>query len=147
MILVCMGIAAAVFIADFIIKEKVEKSKRLPRVTGKGHILLRCYHNRGAMLNLGERHPKLIAILSVLLSLLVLGMLIISFGRHGNSLLRAGLSLLLGGAFSNTYDRLRRKYVVDYISFESRWKGLSKVVYNLSDFCILGGAMLSCIAC
>ena len=34
-------------------------------------------------------------------------------GMRGKKLLKAGLSLLLGGAFSNTYDRVMREYVVD----------------------------------
>lgn len=63
----------------------------------------------------------------------------------GNRLLRVGLALLLGGAFSNTYDRLKRKYVVDYLSFGVRWKGLRRIVFNVSDFCILIGAMLSAL--
>ena len=58
-------------------------------------------------------------------------------------MLKAGLSLLVGGAFSNTYDRLKRKYVVDYISFGVKWKGLRKVVFNVSDFCIIIGALLA----
>ena len=67
---------------------------------------------------------------------------ILSFGQHGNHLLRVGLSLLLGGGFSNTYDRLKRKYVVDYVSFNVKWKGLRKIVFNVSDFCIMIGALL-----
>ena len=65
-----------------------------------------------------------------------------SLGQKGNRLLRLGLSLLLGGAFSNTYDRLRRRYVVDYLTFNVRWKPLRRVVFNLSDFCIMIGALL-----
>ena len=58
-------------------------------------------------------------------------------------MLRVGLSLLLGGAFSNTYDRLKRKYVVDYVSFGVKWKKLRQVVFNISDFCIITGALLA----
>ena len=69
-----------------------------------------------------------------------------SLGQRGNRLLRLGLSLLLGGAFSNTYDRLKRRYVVDYLTFNVRWKPLRRVVFNLSDFCILIGALLAVIS-
>lgn len=147
MILVCIGIIVTVFAADFIIKDKVEKSRKLPRTAGKGCFLLRRYHNKGAMLNFGENHSKVIAAVSVAFSLFALGMLLLSFGKRGNNLLRVGLAFLLGGAFSNTYDRLKRKYVVDYLSFRVKWKAFSDVVYNLSDFCIMGGALISCIAC
>ena len=145
MILICIGIIVSVFTADLIIKNKVEESKNLPRTAGRGLFVLKRYHNKGAMLNLGGKKPKLVAILSVVLSVLALGILIFSFGSHGNNLLRIGLSLLLGGAFSNTYDRLRRKYVVDYLSFSVKYKSLAGVVYNISDFCIMIGALLGCI--
>lgn len=144
MILICIGIIVSVFTADLIIKNKVEESKNLPRTAGR-FLLLKRYHNKGAMLNWGEKMPKLVAVLSVTLSLLALGILIFSFGSHGNNLLRIGLSLLLGGAFSNTYDRLRRKYVVDYVSFCVKYKPLAGIVYNISDFCIMIGALLGCI--
>ena len=60
----------------------------------------------------------------------------------GKRLLKTGLALILGGAYSNTYDRLRRKYVVDYITFPK----ISTVVFNLSDFGIMIGAMLLTIS-
>ena len=52
---------------------------------------------------------------------------------------------LLGGAFSNAYDRLKRGYVVDYFSLNLKWEPLRRVVFNISDFCILIGAMLVAI--
>ena len=70
---------------------------------------------------------------------------IVSLGHRGNNLLRLGLSLLLGGAFSNTYDRLRRGYVVDYVSFPVKWQAFRKIVFNCSDFCIIIGALLSAL--
>ena len=55
------------------------------------------------------------------------------------------LALLLGGSFSNTYDRLRRKYVVDYLSFPVKWKWFRDIVFNISDFCIIIGALLAAL--
>ena len=48
---------------------------------------------------------------------------------------------MLGGAYSNTYDRLVRKYVVDYVSFRVPGR-LKKVIFNIGDFCIMIGALL-----
>ena len=59
--------------------------------------------------------------------------------------MRTGLAFLLGGAFSNTYDRLKRKYVVDYFSLNVKWKRLRRIVFNISDFCIMTGALLTVI--
>lgn len=146
MIFLFIGIAAAVFAADMAIKNRVEKSGNLPQSVWKGRIVLQKYHNKGAMLNLGEKKRGLVAVASVLLTLLVLAVFVLSLGQRGNNLLRTGLALLLGGAFSNTYDRLKRRYVVDYISFQVKWKRFANIVFNLSDFCILAGAMISCLA-
>ena len=44
---------------------------------------------------------------------------------------KIGLSMVLGGAISNLYDRLVKGYVVDYFSIE--FKRLKKVIFNLGD--------------
>ena len=144
-ILSCGAIILSTFAGDFWIKNQVEQ-KRAEGETREilgGRLLLRRYHNRGAALNFGERRRPLVAAVSVLLTLAALGALILSLGQKGNGMLRVGLSLLLGGAFSNTYDRLKRKYVVDYVSFGVKWKKLRQVVFNISDFCIITGALLA----
>lgn len=68
-----------------------------------------------------------------------------AFTFRGNRLLKAGLAFLLGGAYSNTYDRLARKYVVDYVSFPVKNKKIRNIVFNISDFCIVIGALLMVI--
>ncbi|MDE6319457.1 MAG: signal peptidase II, partial [Lachnospiraceae bacterium] len=45
-----------------------------------------------------------------------------------------------------TYDRLVRKYVVDYVSFPVRNPRIRRIVFNISDFCILIGALLMTFA-
>ena len=67
---------------------------------------------------------------------------IFSFGTVGKGMLKFGLSLLLGGAFSNTYDRLRRGYVVDYFRLNVPAKRIWNLIFNISDFCIVIGAVL-----
>lgn len=147
MVYVCIGLAALVFAADLLIKNRIEKEEGLPRTALGGKILLQRYHNRGAALNFLEKRPRLVTWLSVFLTLFSLFLFVLSLGRRGNRLLQLSLALLLGGAFSNTYDRLRRKYVVDYVSFRVGWKRLAGVVFNLSDFCIIVGALLACLVC
>ena len=53
---------------------------------------------------------------------------------------------MLGGAFSNTYDRLTKKYVVDYLELP-KVPLLNKIIFNLSDFCIALGALLTVLSC
>lgn len=141
-------ITAAIFIGDFFIKNHMERTlkageeeKRL-----KGFIRLRIHHNKGAFLNAGEKKRSLVAAVSLLLTLAIMVMFIMTLGRKGSTMLKTGLSMLLGGAFSNTYDRMKRKYVVDYLSFGVKWKWLSGIIFNISDFGIMIGAMIVALA-
>ena len=135
---------AGIFGVELGSKNHVEKHRKEgeERPALGGALLLRKYHNRGAFLDMGERVRPLVALVSVLLSLAMTAVFVMTLGSRGSAVLKTGLALLLGGAYSNTYDRLRRKYVVDYFSFGVKWQKLRRVVFNLSDFCIAVGAMM-----
>ena len=147
MAVICIILTAGVFLGDLWFKGWVEKKiaegENRPLLSGK--LILRKHHNRGAMLNVGQKRRPLIAALSLVLTAAVTVLFFLSLGHGGNNLLRVGLSLLLGGAFSNTYDRLRRRYVVDYLSFGVKWPRLRGIIFNLSDFCIIIGALLAAL--
>ena len=106
-------------------------------------IRLRKYHNYGAFLNIMEAKKKLLHIISVIFTVVISIFFLFTLCHKGNHVLRLGLSLLLGGAFSNTYDRLSRGYVVDYLTFLSPFPKLNRIVFNISDFCIIIGTLLT----
>ncbi|MDE7404528.1 MAG: signal peptidase II [Lachnospiraceae bacterium] len=141
-----LAVLAGIFGLELKLKNRIEESKTEGQTENKwvGFLLIRKYHNRGAFLNTGQRRPKLIAAVSVLLTVFLTVLYILTLGRAGKRLLKWGLTLLLGGAYSNTYDRLVRKYVVDYVSFNLPF-GFRKVIFNIGDFCIMIGAFLSAI--
>ena len=122
------------------LEEKEQRSKC------GGFLLIQKYHNKGAFLNAGQKMPWLVAVLSVALTLLLTILFAVSLTKAGSSTLKWGLTMLLGGAYSNTYDRLRRKYVVDYVSLQVPVKKLRQVVFNIGDFSIMAGAALVVIA-
>lgn len=137
-------LAVAVFIADLCIKNHIERTKTEGE-TGAvldGRLLLRKYHNRGAFLDMGQHNRGVVSILSLGLTLAATVLFLTTFTFRGSGVLKAGLALLLGGAYSNTYDRLVRKYVVDYVSFPVKNKKIRNIVFNISDFCIMIGALL-----
>lgn len=140
-------ILAIIFWGDFFLKNYIEThvKEQEERKICHGKLLIRKHHNKGMMLNAGQTKRRLVAAASLVFTVVLTAVFLISLGHRGNHLLRLGLSLLLGGAFSNTYDRLRRGYVVDYLSFPVKWQGLRKVVFNCSDFCIIIGALLSAL--
>ena len=141
-------ITAGIFLAELFLKGSVEKNWPMHRDKSvlKGALRLRRYHNRGAFLNFGEKNTALVAAVSVGLTAGLFVYSLLTFFQGGNRGLKAGLSLLLGGAFSNTYDRLHRKYVVDYFSFHTGIKAFDRIVFNLADFAIMAGVMLCVIA-
>ena len=106
-------------------------------------------------MNIGDKNQYLTALLSLVFSAFVTGIFVATLGRKGKGILKTGLALILGGAYSNTYDRLRRKYVVDYFSvrpmkaencknriFRKIIEKCSAIVFNLADFGIIIGAFL-----
>lgn len=142
------AIAALLCGADSLIKYAIERNhpdgKLRPALHGK--IIIRKFHNKGAMLNLGASRQQTMAVLSVIFTVFMTGVYVGTLGTRGRHMLKTGLSLILGGAYSNTYDRLFRKYVVDYVSFEVRNPRLRNIVFNLSDFGIMIGSCLLVIS-
>ena len=142
------AIAALLCGADSLIKYAIERNhpdgELRPALHGK--IIIRKFHNKGAMLNLGASRQQTMAVLSVIFTVFMTGVYEGTLGTRGRHMLKTGLSLILGGAYSNTYDRLFRKYVVDYVSFEVRNPRLRNIVFNLSDFGIMIGSCLLVIS-
>lgn len=137
-----------IFTGELFWKNHVEKniSEGSSKKALYGAILLTKYHNRGAALNRGEKRPEIVKWISVVLTAAVGLLFVCSFGMAGRGLLKTGLSLLLGGAFSNTYDRLKRGYVVDYFRFNVSAKRIRRLIFNVSDFCIIIGALLAVLS-
>lgn len=138
------ALAFGIFVLDLLLKNYMERNleEGENRPFCKGRLLIRKYHNKGAFLDVGEKKQGLVTALSLGLTLFMTVIFLSTFTMRGNSTLKAGLALLLGGAYSNTYDRLTRKYVVDYVSFPVKNRRIRRIVFNISDFCIMIGALL-----
>lgn len=141
--MVYVGIAAGIFLLELGIKTLAEKKRKLntTKAVCGGKLLLRKHHNKGIVLNIGQGKPKLVAWVSFVLCMgITLAALVL--GKRASGLVKTGLALLLGGAYSNTYDRLFRTYVVDYFSFGVKNSRLRRIVFNIADFFIMIGAIL-----
>ena len=134
--MVYVGIVAGIFLLEFGIKTLVEKKRKLntTKALCDGKILLRKHHNKGIVLNIGQETPRLVAWISFVLCMGITLVALI-FGKKANKFVKSGLALLLGGAYSNTYDRLFRTYVVKNAR-------LRRIVFNIADFCIMIGTIL-----
>lgn len=142
--MVFLLLAAAVFLLDFFIKGKVEKTQKSGeerRMFGD-RIILRKYYNKGAILDSLHQWPRLVQILcgSAMLLLCILFFFVLrEKGRYG---MKLGMALVIGGGASNLYDRLAKGHVVDYFSIRCKWKRLQRIVFNISDWFIFLGAAL-----
>lgn len=143
--MIFISIIIAIVAAEAVIKQVREQNgvfcEKKPFLKGK--LYLTKYHNYGAFLNLGQKRPEFVKGLSAGLCLICTIVFVFSMGTKGKTLLKTGLSILLGGAYSNTYDRLVRGYVVDYFGFQVKNERLRNIVFNISDFCIMIGALIS----
>ena len=138
-------IALLILLTEWKIKNYIEAvyDDSRQELIANNTIRLRKYHNYGAFLNIMETKKKLLHMISIIFTLVTTVFFLFTLCHKGNHILKLGLSLLLGGAFSNTYDRLSRDYVVDYFSFCSPFPKLNRIVFNISDFCIIIGTLLT----
>ena len=143
----CSLLAISIFIIDLLIKNYIERTGKEGETKDLlgGRLILRKYHNKGAFLNVGQRKRGVMTVLSLVLTLGATTLFLATFTCRGSGMLKVGLAFLLGGAYSNTYDRLMRRYVVDYVSFPVKSKKIRNIVFNISDFCIMIGALLMVI--
>ena len=126
------------------IKQNIEdqEDQTLPRdlPCAKGWIRLHKNHNAGFPFGVMKNRPQRLQPIPMMMTSAMAGALAALSARRQGLAEKLGLAVALGGAVSNTWDRMVRGYVVDYFSI--RWKGLKKVVFNLGDFFIFLGALM-----
>ena len=140
-------IAAALAALDQGIKQNIEEQEdqSLPRdlPCAKGWIRLHKNHNAGFPFGFLKSKPQMVQTIPLMMTSALAGALAALYDRRDGAagiLERFGLAVALGGAISNTWDRMVRGYVVDYFSVQ--WKGLKRVVFNLGDIFIFLGAVI-----
>ncbi|MDR0964184.1 MAG: signal peptidase II [Clostridium sp.] len=145
MFLICIILISSVFLAELYIKHRIERRYHggKTRTLFNGKIIIQKLHNHGlAMGAIKDKSKTVLSIVSALFTLFSVRFLF-RFRKKGNNTAKLGNALLLGGALSNLYDRIKKGYVVDYFSVNTKWKRVSSIVYNLSDLCIVLGAILT----
>lgn len=140
-----IGVMLSILAIDLGIKDTIEGTD--PAVFPKdlegsrGAIVLYRNHNDGFPFGLFRSKPELVRGVPLVITSALAGIFCWLYPRKGYHAEKLAMSMILGGALSNLYDRLVRRYVVDYFSIQ--WKGLKKVVFNLGDiFIFLGTGIL-----
>ncbi len=138
------GMTACLTCIDLAIKSKIEEDWKPgeEKKIADSKVVIRKVHNKGMCLNVLEQHPEMVRTSSLLVTGVLTLYQLIFLRKKGHIVRKAGLSLTIAGAWSNTIDRWMRGYVVDYVGFQTKWEKLTKVTYNLGDFCIAAGSIL-----
>ena len=138
--------AAGIFALDQLFKHAIdeEPKENFPRDLpgSKGLVQIRRAHNPGFSMGRLEKYPKLVKTLSLIATLFLifaLPYMSILLG-DGFFLQKWGTAMVIGGASSNTYDRLIKGKVTDYINV--RVPFLKNAIINIGDIAIYFGGML-----
>ena len=117
--------------------------REAPEKMLEGISSLQKLHNRGAALELHGENSKTAHRCYNSCYSRNDGVLRLSYKETKTAVLKTGVGMILGGAWSNVWDRITRKYVVDYFSFHTKCRKLERVVFNLADmFIFLGGFLV-----
>ena len=134
------GIAAL----DLFIKDEIERegAEEFPRdfPGTKGFIRIHKSYNPGFPFGFMKERPQLVKGIPLAVTSAAAGALAALFTKKGCVAQKIGLSMVLGGAISNLYDRLVKGYVVDYFSIE--FKRLKNVIFNLGDIFVFLGSLV-----
>lgn len=133
--------AAAVFAADMKGKSYAKKLVDADKKSvGPAEIAI--VHNKGFAMNFMSDSPDKVKYISTGIGVGVSAVLIL-LSSKGGVLGRIAAGLVIGGAAGNISDRYRHGYVIDYIRIPKLPGKFGKVSYNLSDFAIFLGTVLS----
>ncbi|MBE7720932.1 signal peptidase II [Lacrimispora indolis] len=140
--MVFIGIIVLLASLDLLIKGAIEDQEEtgFPKeLEGSGgKIMLHKNHNAGFSFGCFKDHQPLVQMIPLAVASFIGGMLACLLQKKGSVWEKLALSVALGGAVSNLYDRFVRHYVVDYFSIQCG--RLKKVVFNLGDMFIFLGA-------
>lgn len=139
------GIFAGLLGIDQAVKQYIEENydEEREEKTKIPGVLLRKFYNKGLIFSSFEKYSGL----PLKVSLIGLGAILLAdvkvFLGKGRKLCKAGLTLATAGAVSNTYDRIMKGAVVDYIGYDGKHKFLRSLTANLADFYVVIGIMLA----
>lgn len=141
---VCSAFSAAGTVLDLVLKNSIEAlpDSAFPRtVPGTGEkVNLQKVHNSGFPMGTLSSRPELVRGFPLFVLTLLSGRYYLLSWKKGRLAEKIGLAAVIGGGFSNVFDRCFRGFVVDYINVKAG--PLEKIVFNLGDAMIGTGGFL-----
>lgn len=141
-------LTAALATMDLRCKSYVEEElhKGEEREILRDKVVLRKVHNKGFAFHKGDKYPYTVRLVSGIVCGIVGIYSMLTWKKSRSFGKKIGVSLAFAGALSNTYDRLVRKHVVDYLGFRTKWKKFNQITFNLGDLFIFLGSIILLMA-
>ena len=126
------GAIGTLFGLDMAVKQYIEEnvSEKEEKNFCGTKVLIRKVYNKGFAFNSMDSEPDKVKKASVITTAVILMLTLAESFREGHKVNKTALTLLSAGAISNTYDRIVRGKVVDYIGIRSEHKILGDVTAN-----------------
>jgi len=134
--------SAAALALDRTLKHKARNQTLPDLLIPGGSVEFRPIENDGFAGSTFRDHPKGARYLPGIALGLIAPVLLRHF-RQQSPAAKCGIALLLAGAASNVFDRLCRGSVTDMLCFAKAPGRLKKLVFNVADFMILFGGLLT----
>ena len=155
-VLVCVDMGIKQYIEENFEEEEEREKVDVPeflvrkftpsRQTILDKVVLRKVYNKGFCFNTLDKKPELVRKTS---GILCAGLAIYDawlFLKKGKWLRKFGMVFLTAGAISNTYDRLIRGKVIDYIGIQWKNSRFRRLTANLADVYVVIGAAVTGVA-
>lgn len=138
------GAIGTLFGVDLAVKQYIEENveKAEEKNFCGTRLLIRKVYNKGFAFNSMDSEPEKVRDASVITTTAIIFMTFLESFREGHKVNKIALSFLSAGALSNTYDRIVRGKVIDYIGIKSKNKLAGDITANLADVYILIGSIL-----
>ena len=128
-------------LTKYLISKKITLGQR--KYFWSGKVFITNLRNNGAAYGVLKDRPKLLACLTafsfVHISRVFINLIIT---EKNNKIYKFSYSFLLGGALGNIYDRIKRKYVTDFVCIKF-FKNAP--IFNVADLFIVFGVLLAII--
>ena len=138
------GISALLAWFDLYVKKFVEETveDKEEEPVCKDKVVIRKVYNKGFAFNKADNHPNLVKFVSAG-ALGSIAAYVFYVWKHSVCMCeKLAAALVLAGGISNTYERFKKGYVVDYFSFKTKWEKFDRITFNLGDMFIFAGSII-----
>lgn len=135
-------VLVSVAVLDLAVKKYIERhySYTDEKNILHGLVTVQRSSNRGAFLGILRNCGKVLKIATGVLIALLFIIYVLAFVMKRGGREKLAYALILGGAVSNEYDRIKKGSVTDYFSINLPF--IKRIVFNLGDFSIFTGIIL-----